>query len=94
MLIMFLSVSCLSLIMANSLALNFTVICMVDESSLKHNFTFINNVKMGSGEKATELQPLFNEQQQSLLFSAIAIGTILGTLPISYVSTHFGVRQI
>lgn len=84
MLIMVLSTACLSAIMANSLALNFTVICMVEDQD---NSTTI------AGQNSTEPEPLFTEAEQSLLFSAIAIGTIIGTIPISYVSARFGVRK-
>jgi ACS family sodium-dependent inorganic phosphate cotransporter-like MFS transporter 5 len=44
-------------------------------------------------QNLTEPPLLFSEQQSSWLFAAIAIGTILGTLPINYVSTNFGVRK-
>ncbi|KAI6190591.1 Sodium-dependent phosphate transport protein 1 [Aphelenchoides bicaudatus] len=81
--IMILSAICLSAIMANSLTLNFTVICMVDE---------IDNSTL-TQTNSTEPPPMFSEAQQSWLFAAIAIGTIIGTLPINYVCSNFGVRK-
>ncbi|CAK5064166.1 unnamed protein product [Meloidogyne enterolobii] len=40
------------------------------------------------------LEPLFTSNEQSLLFSAIAIGQLIGTLPITKIYTRFGLRKL
>ncbi|KAI6199360.1 Vesicular glutamate transporter 2 [Aphelenchoides besseyi] len=74
---------CLSCIMANSLVLNFTVICMTGPKV----------VETLNGTDVQAPVPLFTENEKSWLFSAIAIGTIIGTVPISYFTNTFGVRR-
>ena len=75
--VMLVSILCFTLVLSNSLALNFTIICMVDEDSVngtsKYNYT--------AGERGW-------------LFSAIAIGNFLGTLPITFLTSKFGTRNI
>ncbi|KAI6237748.1 Vesicular glutamate transporter 2 [Aphelenchoides besseyi] len=74
---------CLSCIMANSLVLNFTVICMTGPKV----------VETLNGTDVQAPVSLFTENEKSWLFSAIAIGTIIGTVPISYFTNTFGVRR-
>jgi len=38
------------------------------------------------------LESLFTSNEQSWLFSAIAIGQLIGTLPITRIYTQFGLR--
>uniref|UniRef100_A0A914L437 Major facilitator superfamily (MFS) profile domain-containing protein n=1 Tax=Meloidogyne incognita TaxID=6306 RepID=A0A914L437_MELIC len=40
------------------------------------------------------IEPLFTSNEQSLLFSAIAIGQLIGTLPITKIYTRFGLRKL
>uniref|UniRef100_A0A914KYQ8 Major facilitator superfamily (MFS) profile domain-containing protein n=1 Tax=Meloidogyne incognita TaxID=6306 RepID=A0A914KYQ8_MELIC len=40
------------------------------------------------------VEPLFTSNEQSLLFSAIAIGQLIGTLPITKIYTRFGLRKL
>jgi hypothetical protein len=83
-----LSTGCLTLILSNSLALNFTVICM--ESTGTNN----NNNNNGTENDKVTAVPMFSLQEQSWLFSAIAVGQLLGTLPITAFTTHFGIRLV
>ncbi|KAI6220301.1 Sodium-dependent phosphate transport protein 1 [Aphelenchoides besseyi] len=90
-LILVLATACLTMVMANSLALNFTVICMFkDENNENDQITLIN----GTGSK-NELSRefMFNDVERSYLFSSIAVGTIAGTIPISYLNNRFGLRR-
>uniref|UniRef100_A0A7E4ZS91 MFS domain-containing protein n=1 Tax=Panagrellus redivivus TaxID=6233 RepID=A0A7E4ZS91_PANRE len=67
--IMCVSVLCFSLALANSLALNFTVICMSDMNGEPYSAT-----------------------AQGWLFSAVAIGNFIGTIPLPYLTAHAGIR--
>ncbi|KAI1704539.1 major facilitator superfamily domain-containing protein [Ditylenchus destructor] len=82
-LVLCLSILCLSLIMSNSLAFNFTIICMTAAES---NGTANSTVEFGSYG--------YSQAERNSLFSAIAVGTILGTIPITYLTSRFGVRKI
>ncbi|KAH7722014.1 Protein T19D12.9 [Aphelenchoides avenae] len=80
---------CLTLIIANTLALNFTIICMVDESlSNDTSVVPVAAAAEGGGPKYD-----ISRTERSALFSAIAIGTIIGTIPITYFTSTFGVRK-
>jgi hypothetical protein len=74
---------CLTLCVSNSLALNFTVICMFDEDA---------PLMTSSNQTEPAKKLMYTDTQTSWLFSAVAIGTILGTLPISYLTNRFGFR--
>ncbi|VDK53121.1 unnamed protein product, partial [Cylicostephanus goldi] len=77
-----LSLACLTLIFSNSLALNFTIICMDD---VKTDFYSEN-------KNTTEVHWLDSSKHKNSLFSAIAIGCILGTVPNSLLIQKFGLR--
>ncbi|KAI6230826.1 hypothetical protein M3Y99_01027600 [Aphelenchoides fujianensis] len=82
--VMLLSTLCLSTIMANSLSLNFTVICMqAPRTERMENGTEVEG----------PIASMFTESEKSWLFSAVALGTIAGTLPISFLMERFGVRK-
>jgi MFS family permease len=36
---------------------------------------------------------MFNSAEQALLFSAVPVGTLLGTLPITPLTSRFGMRR-
>ncbi|KAI1713863.1 major facilitator superfamily domain-containing protein [Ditylenchus destructor] len=103
-LVLGLSMLCLSMTMSNSLTLNFTIICMNPE--VKHitddvNVTNIEimdyenrNVEdVGLLQSGEDDRYNYNNAEKSALFSAIAVGTIMGTLPITHVTSRFGVRR-
>ena len=84
-LILIISTAALSFVMANSLALNFTIICMVKEP-VGGEEEFLEQLNI------TDPEPLYTLGERSWLFSAIAIGNIIGTIPLTY-ALRFGVRR-
>uniref|UniRef100_A0A1I8AE84 MFS domain-containing protein n=1 Tax=Steinernema glaseri TaxID=37863 RepID=A0A1I8AE84_9BILA len=72
--VMVVATICLTCAISNSLALNFTVICMNDGNP---NSTYA-----------------YTEDQKGWLFSAIAVGTLIGTIPITTITTMFGIRNV
>ncbi|KAI6172653.1 hypothetical protein M3Y98_00997400 [Aphelenchoides besseyi] len=70
-LILTLSIVCLTLVMANSLSFNFTVICMVKDAD---NTTDHGNREPSNNESNTIA--LYDDNEKGLLFSSVAIGTI------------------
>ncbi|KAI6183213.1 hypothetical protein M3Y97_00464600 [Aphelenchoides bicaudatus] len=83
-LIALLVTACLTICVCNSLALNFTVICMFDETAVP---------QVSSNQTTAPKQLLYTDAQTSWLFSAIAIGCLIGTSPISYLTNRFGFRK-
>ncbi|KAI6177992.1 hypothetical protein M3Y98_00452700 [Aphelenchoides besseyi] len=75
LLIFALSTVCLSMVVGNSIAMNFTVICMIKPGEV---------YRLANGTVNSDANPLYSLNQQSWLFSSVAVGTILGTLPISF----------
>uniref|UniRef100_A0A7E4W9P6 MFS domain-containing protein n=1 Tax=Panagrellus redivivus TaxID=6233 RepID=A0A7E4W9P6_PANRE len=90
--IVFLSLACLTFICANSLTLNFTVICMVKDSVAGNGFELEQDIDFGSNV-TVKSEPIFDPMETSWLFSAIAIGQIFGTIPITYFTNQYGVRK-
>ncbi|CAD6190803.1 unnamed protein product [Caenorhabditis auriculariae] len=78
--IMILSMFCMATVSANSISVNFTIICMDDVIAEQKG-------------NSTEPHWLENNQDVSLLFSANAIGQLLGVLPSVHLLTHLGVRK-
>ncbi|KAE9546057.1 hypothetical protein FO519_010731, partial [Halicephalobus sp. NKZ332] len=75
----------LTFVMANSLALNFTVICMMKEPS--------DNGVDEVGKLNSTAETIYSLNEKSWLFSAIAVGNIIGTLPLTWANNFFGVRK-
>lgn len=69
--VLFISTAALSFVMANSLALNFTIICMIKEP-IGGEEKFLKELNI------TDPEPLYTLGERSWLFSAIAIGNIIG----------------
>lgn len=83
--ILVLSILCLTFIVGNMMALNFTIICMEEDnrkSSVRH-------VRVLSSHYLDEM---FDASQRSWLFSAIAIGQLIGTAPITHLAAYVGFR--
>nr|CAD2174888.1 unnamed protein product [Meloidogyne enterolobii] len=66
---MFITTMCLSMSMANSLALNFTVICMHKDSTINSNLTTDEDYLT---QKVS--RPMFNSAEQALLFRLYQLG--------------------
>ncbi|KAK6727881.1 hypothetical protein RB195_005510 [Necator americanus] len=81
-----LSVICFTLIFANSVALNFTIICMDDNGSDSHLGTPMNS-SHGS-------HWLHSSTHVNSLFSAIAIGCLIGTIPSTYIIHKLGLWNV
>ncbi|KAH7714811.1 Protein T19D12.9 [Aphelenchoides avenae] len=85
---LFISIACLTLIVGNSLALNFTIICMQPSPPADAE---TNGTHLATAGKQTD--DVFSVSEKSWLFSATAIGTILGTLPITPAMSKFGFKR-
>ncbi|KAL6728985.1 hypothetical protein Aduo_000082 [Ancylostoma duodenale] len=81
-LILTLSIICLTLIFSNSVALNFTIICMDDIRS-EHRLLLSTNETHGS-------HWIDSSTHVNWLFSAIAIGCLIGTIPSTYLIHNIG----
>ncbi|CAD5207717.1 unnamed protein product [Bursaphelenchus okinawaensis] len=66
----------LMIIVSNALIFNFTVICM----------------KRPDSDNGTSYEPIFDDTERSWLISVVAIGTLIGTLPITVLTNRFGTR--
>ena len=67
----------------NTLLLNFTVICMHREYPV---------VLANGTEKLVEVE-MFTQNEKGLLYSAISIGTLIGSLSITYIVSCIGARK-
>ncbi|CAD5206994.1 unnamed protein product [Bursaphelenchus okinawaensis] len=83
-LVIVLSLLCLTCIISNSLALNFTVICMFKDDDGSWNQSYI--------EEKGHPPLMYSELEQSWLFAAIAIGTLFGTIPMTLFTSTFGMK--
>ncbi|KAI6230439.1 hypothetical protein M3Y99_01063100 [Aphelenchoides fujianensis] len=85
---------CLSLCVGNSLTLNFTVICMTKRVNTIVNQTLARGLKTIDAEELEELLPFYDAAEQAWLFSAIAVGCLVGAAPISALIARYGTRAI
>ncbi|CAD5211277.1 unnamed protein product [Bursaphelenchus xylophilus] len=72
----------LTICVSNAMIFNFTVICMN------------NDAASGNDSFLVEAVPMFSDAERSWLLSMVAVGTILGTLPITYIVSKIGIRQM
>ncbi|WKX90987.1 hypothetical protein Q1695_009662 [Nippostrongylus brasiliensis] len=79
--VLLLSTLCLTLLHSNTLALNFTVICMDD---------VVAEQWTNSSDEPHWLQ---SPSSINSLFSAVAAGSLIGTLPVMAYVTRFGMRK-
>ncbi|KAF7632967.1 MFS domain-containing protein [Meloidogyne graminicola] len=91
-LILALSTICLSLTVGSSLAFNFTMICM-DEGNTLSTTSLPKNYKKQEPLKE-RLNQDDNKWQKDWLLSVVAVGTLLGTLPINWITEKLGIRLI
>uniref|UniRef100_A0A0N4Y3L8 MFS domain-containing protein n=1 Tax=Nippostrongylus brasiliensis TaxID=27835 RepID=A0A0N4Y3L8_NIPBR len=80
--VLLLSTLCLTLLHSNTLALNFTVICMDD---------VVAEQWTNSSDEPHWLQ---SPSSINSLFSAVAAGSLIGTLPVMAYVTRFGMRFV
>uniref|UniRef100_A0A1I7W8V3 MFS domain-containing protein n=1 Tax=Heterorhabditis bacteriophora TaxID=37862 RepID=A0A1I7W8V3_HETBA len=83
-----LSIACLTFIFSNSIALNFTIICM-DDVVANDSGNFTNEMLMEN----LGSHWLKSSTHINALFSAIAVGCLLGTLPVTVLIHHYGVGR-
>lgn len=80
--ILLISTVALTMIMGNSLILNFSIICM----SEKKTVTTSNETVL------VTFRPIFTKFQENTIISFISVGTLLGTIPVTYFTSNFGMR--
>ncbi|RCN31351.1 hypothetical protein ANCCAN_22872 [Ancylostoma caninum] len=81
LIILVLSTLCLTLLHSNTLTLNFTVICMNDVVAAQHS------------NSSAEPHWLQSPSHVNTLFSAIAAGALIGTIPIMMLVARIGMRK-
>ncbi|CAL2043893.1 unnamed protein product [Caenorhabditis brenneri] len=81
--VLFLTLICIAFIQMNTLTFNFTVICMQD--IVEHHYQIANNTETHWFEGSTE---------KSLLFSAAAIGGVIGLIPVVPLINTLGFRNV
>ncbi|EGT57189.1 hypothetical protein CAEBREN_28558 [Caenorhabditis brenneri] len=81
--VLFLTLICITFIQMNTLTFNFTVICMQD--IVEHHYQIANNTETHWFEGSTE---------KSLLFSAAAIGGVIGLIPVVPLINTLGFRNV
>jgi len=94
--ILVLTTFCLSLLLANSLALNFTVICMREEPSGGSVIRQSPAPTLNSTANTHTTHPLprhlFSEHQERVLFSAVGVGSLIGSVPVIWLTSTLGTR--
>ncbi|KAK0406700.1 hypothetical protein QR680_018742 [Steinernema hermaphroditum] len=80
---------CLSVVVSNTIVLNFTIICMADVPGEYDNGT----VDIES-ESVQTSKYSFSTTQRAWLFSIIAIGNLVGTIPVMKFGAKIGVRYM
>lgn len=86
-LILIISLIALSILTSNTLILNFTIICMSDNEKQIFNAT---EEHLHLNGKLYQ----FTQSQKGLLFSATAIGNLIGTYPVIVLERRIGIRKM
>uniref|UniRef100_A0A183BUK4 MFS domain-containing protein n=1 Tax=Globodera pallida TaxID=36090 RepID=A0A183BUK4_GLOPA len=93
--ILFLSWLCLTSISSNMLALNFTLICMGSSPTTNGTATAATDGRHSEPSLVHNPQRfIYSSQQKNQLMWAVAVGSMLGTFPFSWLYTHFGARFV
>ncbi|VDK29400.1 unnamed protein product [Gongylonema pulchrum] len=90
--ILTISIICLAWLMGNSLILNFTIICMREEVSTGNDSAA--NATTRSEQQGGGARYPYSNKQIGLLFSAIAIGSLIGTYPVVLLETRLSRRNL
>ncbi|MFH4981509.1 hypothetical protein AB6A40_008218 [Gnathostoma spinigerum] len=92
-LILTITTLCLTSLTSNSLILNFTVICMGnDDGGLPSLNSSADTSEINSTAINERNQNSPSTAAKGLLFSAIAVGALIGTYPVIYLSDKIGIR--
>ncbi|KAI1730833.1 major facilitator superfamily domain-containing protein [Ditylenchus destructor] len=94
--ILTLSMLCMTIMGSNSVLLNFTIICMTHSSNIQTMTTTPGTVTKFDNAtlQASFEEDDYNARERGWMFSAVAIGGIIGILPTPFLITHFGLRTI
>uniref|UniRef100_A0A914ZCB5 Major facilitator superfamily (MFS) profile domain-containing protein n=1 Tax=Panagrolaimus superbus TaxID=310955 RepID=A0A914ZCB5_9BILA len=93
-LILIISLICFSLTWGNALAYNFTIIC------IENNFTEPKSAEVWKNESdkndnlKNDKTYVFSQNQQNLLLSAVAVGSIIGSVILPYATSKLGIRIV
>uniref|UniRef100_A0A7E4VRJ8 MFS domain-containing protein n=1 Tax=Panagrellus redivivus TaxID=6233 RepID=A0A7E4VRJ8_PANRE len=94
--ILSLAILCMSAVLGNSLLLNFTIICMKTEvpinASINSSIDFDDYVDSAERDLLYREIPMFPTFQQGYLFSAVAIGNIIGLPVLTTLTARVGTR--
>lgn len=77
----------MTLLFGNVMAFNFTVICMLRPDNTSSTAAGYPNIGGGGYYDYTPLE-------KNLLFSAVALGCLLSSPPMSYMISRFGIKQV
>ncbi|MFH4975068.1 hypothetical protein AB6A40_001777 [Gnathostoma spinigerum] len=94
--ILVLTIICLAWLMGNSLILNFTIICMSDDE-MEHNSSsksFSHATEVGKAVLVDASKQKYGPSERSWLFSAVAIGSIVGTYPVVWLEPRMTIRSL
>ncbi|TKR93713.1 hypothetical protein L596_008122 [Steinernema carpocapsae] len=86
--IMIISTLCLSSILSNILTFNFTVICMAGEKP--ENYSAGQTTDLGNYRPDLD----YTSAQKSMLFMAVAVGSLLAVFPLTIMLNKFGSRRV
>jgi len=79
----------MSLLYGNILAFNFTAICMVLPGGIPNN-----NESSTHDNSSTLRQYAYSPWEVNLLFSAMAVGCLLGSVPLAFLISHYGMKWV
>lgn len=96
-LVLILSTLCLTSILANVLTLNFTIICMAEDSSnVSTTSTYNSSQSDDLDELIPPIAPVFNwsPSTKSLLFGSVAVGALLCVFPVTLMIPLVGSKKV
>ena len=92
-LILCITILCFTLALSNTLVFNFTVICMSEDDVVEAAAASeARRLNESVGDSSFKPKYSYSASKQGWLFSAVAIGNMLGIIPIPYVTGKWGIR--
>lgn len=92
---------CISALLSNTIAFNFTVICMTETLPASSNLSLLNLTDSSLADELAALRQRYpgakynySLAQKSLLFSGLAIGALVFVFPSTWLMKRFGARKI